>query len=192
MLLSSQAEVEVHRVDHSPPVILNSSACDIPITLTPMSQDRLISIPLLLASAGVTVGINNHQESSKGTGTEGSLLQIFNRTDEGTVKPKAVIRGPKTGLVGAQNVQVYPPGGEIIMAVPGGGSGSGAGESHPAFVGVWSIHDSGDVPPRWTIGGPNGMLKNPRGVALDPKHKTVMVSDKHLNGVLTYYFPEIF
>ncbi len=129
--------------------------------------------------------------ASRGTG-EGSLLQIFNRTDEGTVKPKAVIRGPKTGLVGAQNVQVYPPRGEIIMAVPGGGRSSGTGESHPAFVGVWSIHDSGDVPPRWTIGGPNGMLRNPRGVALDPKHKTVMVSDKHLNAVLTYYFPEIF
>jgi hypothetical protein len=59
-------------------------------------------------------------------------------------------------------------------------------------VGVWSIHDRGDVPPRWMIGGPNGMLVQIRGVALDPKHKSVIVSDKRLNALLTYSFPEIF
>lgn len=35
------------------------------------------------------------------------------------------------------------------------------------------------------------MLRNLRRVVLDPKNKTVMVSDKHLNAVLTDYFPEI-
>jgi DNA-binding beta-propeller fold protein YncE len=57
---------------------------------------------------------------------------------------------------------------------------------------VWSIDDRGDVPPRWTIAGPKNMLRQPRGVTLDPKNKTVIVSDKYLNGVLTYSFPEIY
>ncbi len=60
------------------------------------------------------------------------------------------------------------------------------------FVGVWSIEDNGDVPPRWTIGGPKGTLVHVHGVALDPKNKSVIINDKRLNAVLTYYFPEIF
>jgi hypothetical protein len=32
----------------------------------------------------------------------------------------------------------------------------------------------------------------PRGVAVIAKHKEVIVSDKRLNAVLTFYFPEIF
>mgnify|MGYP003395057452 CR=1 FL=1 len=61
------------------------------------------------------------------------------------------------------------------------------------FVGVWSINDSGDVPPRWKIDGKlsNGMQK-PHGIALDPKHKEVVVADMRLNAILTFYFPEIF
>ena len=35
-------------------------------------------------------------------------------------------------------------------------------------------------------------LKKPRGVALDPKHKELIVADMTLNAVLTYSFPEIF
>ena len=35
-------------------------------------------------------------------------------------------------------------------------------------------------------------MKKPRGVAFDPKHKEVIVSDMRLNAVLTFYFPEIF
>jgi hypothetical protein len=65
--------------------------------------------------------------------------------------------------------------------------------SDESFVGVWNyVEDKGDVPPRWTIGGPKGMLRQPRGVALDPKNKAVIVSDKYLNAVITYYFPEVF
>jgi hypothetical protein len=31
-----------------------------------------------------------------------------------------------------------------------------------------------------------------RGVALDVKDKSIIVSDKRLNAVMTFYFPEIF
>ncbi len=65
--------------------------------------------------------------------------------------------------------------------------------SDESFVGVWNyVEDKGDAPPRWTIGGPKGMLRQPRGVVLDPKNKALIVSDKYLNAVLTYYFPEVF
>lgn len=60
------------------------------------------------------------------------------------------------------------------------------------FVGVWSIEDRGDVPPRWTIGGPQGALQHLHGIALDPKHQSVILTDKRLNAVLTFSFPEIF
>jgi hypothetical protein len=64
--------------------------------------------------------------------------------------------------------------------------------SDQGYVGVWSIYDNGNVPPRWTIGGPKGMVRDVRGVTVDIKHKNVIISDKYVNGVLTYNFPEIF
>jgi hypothetical protein len=32
----------------------------------------------------------------------------------------------------------------------------------------------------------------PRGIALDVKNKNMLVSDKRLNAVLTFHFPEMF
>ncbi|MBI4483404.1 MAG: hypothetical protein HY652_10995 [Acidobacteria bacterium] len=135
----------------------------------------------------IIVGFNSDFSSRTG-GTRGALL-IFNRTDNGNVKPRAAIRGPKSGIIRINQIQVYPPRGWIIAAQPGAGD---AVEPEGAFVGVWSIHDDGDVPPRWVIGGPKSTLKKPRGVVLDPRNKEVIVADMRLNAVLTYYFPEIF
>jgi len=117
---------------------------------------------------------------------------IFNRTDEGNAAPKAVIGGPKSGLqsIGGP-FAVYAPKQEIVVSVRGGGEYAEL-SSEESFVGVWSEQDNGDVPPKWTIGGPNGVLRMPRGIALDPKNKTMMVSDKRLNSVLTFSFPEMF
>ena len=42
------------------------------------------------------------------------------------------------------------------------------------------------------IGGPNLLLKDGRGIAIDPKNKDVMVSDKTLNAVLRFHVPEAF
>ncbi len=119
-------------------------------------------------------------------------LLIFNRTDSGDVKPKAVIGGPKSHLYTFGGpLAVYPPKGEIIVSVRGPGPYAEL-SSDEAFVGVWSINDNGDVPPKWTIGGPKGILRMPRGVALDVAHGNMMVSDKRLNAVLTFHFPELF
>lgn len=120
---------------------------------------------------------------------EDSSLVIFNRTDNGNVKPKAVIKGPKTLIKRITQMQVYPPKGWIIVTQPGRIT-----EQDPfgAFVGVWSINDNGDVPARWIIKGPKSNLKKPRGIALNPKNKEIIVSDNTLNQVLTFYFPEMF
>jgi hypothetical protein len=60
------------------------------------------------------------------------------------------------------------------------------------YIGVWSVQDHGEVPPLWTIGGPEGILRDVRGITLDPTNKSVIVSDKTLNAVLTFHVPEVF
>jgi hypothetical protein len=127
--------------------------------------------------------------AENGQRPDGELLLIFDRTDQGNVKPRSIIGGPKSGFKGLSGpFVVYPPRGWIIA----GDRGEGGLVSNWANVGVWSIHDNGDVPPRWRIGGPNGVLRMPRGLALDPKNKLLFVTDKRLNAVLTFSVPEIF
>jgi len=122
-----------------------------------------------------------------GQGNGGML--IFNRTDNGNVKPRGVIQGPRTGIFRILQLQVYPPKGWIVATQPGRPD---AEEPEGVYVGVWSVRDNGDLPPRWKLGGPKSTLKKPRGVVLDPKHKELIVADMRLNALLTYYFPELF
>lgn len=118
-------------------------------------------------------------------------FRIFNRTDNGNVKPKAVIGGPKSGFHDLSGpFAVYPPRGWIIAGDRG--EGEEALASDTAYVGVWSIEDNGDVPPRWRLGGPHGVFQMPRGVTFNAKNKGLIVSDKRLNAVLTFSFPEMF
>jgi hypothetical protein len=124
-----------------------------------------------------------------GAGSDGLRMRIFSRTAQGNVKPLRVIGGPKSKFarIGGP-FAVYAPKGWIIATVRGPGQIA----SDQAFMGIWSVEDNGDVPPRWTIGGPNGVFKMPRGVAIDEKNKSIIASDKRLNAVLTFYFPEAF
>jgi hypothetical protein len=108
-------------------------------------------------------------------GERSSELAIFDRTATGNAKPLRVI----TGIPSAQNIAVYPESGLIFGVGPG-------------YVGVWRISDNGKVAPTYTIGGPKGKLVDPRGVTIDGKHKTVIISDKYLNAVLTYSVPQLF
>ena len=130
-------------------------------------------------------------------------VMIFERTAQGNTKPLRVIRGPRTDLRGGGRIFAHPERGLILVSVESGSrQNAPTGEENytplnemahdRGYVGVWSIHDSGDVAPRWMIGGPKGMMLQIRGVALDPKNKTVMISDKRLNAVVTFAFPEIF
>jgi hypothetical protein len=121
------------------------------------------------------------------TGRPSGQVMIFDRTAQGNTRPLRVIRIPYVG--GGGRLQVYPPRGWILVVVRQSGEDRATNRS---FVGVWSINDSGAVPPRWMIGGPGGDLLRIWDLALDVKNKMVMISDMALNAVLTYSFPEIF
>ena len=132
----------------------------------------------------LVLGLAYAEDGRSGSG--GGLL-IFNRTDQGNVKPQRVIRGPQTGLLLINQIQVYPPRGLIVATQS---TDDGPSEPPGVFVGAWSIQDNGNVPPRWKIGGPKSMIKRPRGVALIPKYKEVIVADMRQNAVLSFYLPE--
>ena len=120
---------------------------------------------------------------------EEGILLIYSRTANGNVKPLRVIEGPKTEIVRITQLQVHSPKGWILAAQAGTHDAL-----HPddGFIGIWSINDNGDVPPRWKIRGPNSTLIKPRGIVLDPKHKELIISDMARNSVMVFYFPEVF
>ena len=100
-------------------------------------------------------------------------LLIFDSTANGNVKPLRVITGDPAGgmLAAAYN--------GLIFARANGNA-----------VGVWSVYDNGAVPARFKIG--QGVLVEMRGLAVDPKNQSVIVTDKDLNAVMTWHVPEVF
>ena len=121
----------------------------------------------------------------------GDRIRIFDRTANGNVKPKAIIGGPKSGFDGPNGaITVHAPTGMIVASSRVSGTAGSQQLNNVGEVAVFSINDRGDVPPRWTIG--RGFLKVPRGVALDPEARAMIVSDKVGNRIVTFHFPEIF
>jgi DNA-binding beta-propeller fold protein YncE len=119
---------------------------------------------------------------------------VYNRTAEGATPPLRIIGGgPVSGLIRPGRIVVHPPTRTLIVT-----SSAGQGTRDPdtknlvprAYVGVWSQDDSGDVAPTWTVA--KGHLYMPRGLTLDPKKKTVVVSDKYMNSVMTFSLPELY
>lgn len=166
------------------PRAANGNVAPIRILKTPDAQFSMDGIAVdPVHNALIVAGWQGRREE------EDSRVLIFDRTAQGDAQPKRMIHGPKTRLTGTFGLRAHPSRGLFLLAMPGSDY---SGPHDPSFVGVWSVEDNGDVPPRWMIGGPNGMLKQPRGMDLDPKNKTVIISDKVLNAVLTYSFPEIF
>lgn len=118
-----------------------------------------------------------------------SKLLVFDRTANGNTKPKGVIGGPHSELIGTQaQFAVYPPRQLLVIGMYGPGE-LGTEES---YFGVWNYSKFGDQPPLWKFGGPHGIIRQPRGVTLAPAHKEVIVTDKRVNAILTWYFPEMF
>ena len=115
----------------------------------------------------------------------GNRLAIFDRTASGDSKPLRVLAGPKSLIAGTSILTIYPAKGLIFATIRGG-----TRFSHGDFAGVWSINDSGDVPPMWRIG--EGVLRDIRDVTIDPAHQAVIISDKALTAVMTFQTPEIF
>jgi DNA-binding beta-propeller fold protein YncE len=136
--------------------------------------------------------------SRSSTGTTGVF--IFNRTDDGNVSPRAIIGGPKSGILRIRQVQVDPEQGKIFVAVKNNlesyrfesPSPSPWNAEKPGFIGVWDINDNGDVPPRGIIKGPASGTVWPAGVALNSKDREVYTIDSVSNGMYSYYMPEFF
>jgi hypothetical protein len=126
----------------------------------------------------------------------GTRIMMFDRRANGNTKPLRVVQGSNThlGQLGGPH-GIYPPTGRILVTIRSQQPSGGLGEemaTDDGFVGVWSINDNGNVAPRWTIGGPQGVLQMVRGVTVNPNHKEVVITDKRLNAILTFYFPELF
>ena len=139
--------------------------------------------------------VNNLLVVSSEDNHRGKIL-IFKRTDAGDAVPQAVIAGPKTGIRAHINhLRVYGPKGWIITTV-GSDDETPAPEDDPQAlrnrgnaISVWSVHDNGDVPPRWILGGAKSAVRGAR-MALNPKTKEVMIGGG--TSIRTWYFPEIF
>jgi hypothetical protein len=132
---------------------------------------------------------------------------IFNRTDSGNAKPRAVIRGPggnfrllqskgwlvSSGGGGGGDDDDAPAGARGGGAARGGGGGDlargGAGGGRDGAIQVWSITDSGNPPPIMRLVNPNGSIGGGR-VALNPKEKEVILGGRTF--VTIYSFPELF
>jgi hypothetical protein len=110
-------------------------------------------------------------------------------------KPLAVIAGPHTGIRAHINhLRVYGPKGWIILTVGAGDDGESSAAQEGVrnrgnSIAVWSIHDNGDIPPRWLFGGPKSAIRGAR-MTLNPAAKEVVVGGG--TAIKTYYFPEIF
>jgi DNA-binding beta-propeller fold protein YncE len=121
-------------------------------------------------------------------------IYVYDRTAQGTTKPLRVIGGgPVSGLRRPGRIVTHSPTRSIVVT-----SAQGQGTRDQAtmnlvpdlWIGVWNQDDEGDVAPRYTLA--KGHLSMPRGLTLDPKKKTVIVSDKYTNAVLTFSLPELF
>ena len=152
---------------------------------------------LMVPAARVAVDYVHNLLAVSGRGRNGAQIAIFNHDAAGDAAPLRVIGGPNAEPLGGlrHGFDIHSATGMILVSVPFGetaGDGLPLLASEQSFVGIWSVFDSGNVAPRWRLGGPQGAIRNPRGVAVDAKNKTVLVSDKYLNGVLTFSFPEMF
>ena len=123
---------------------------------------------------------------------KGAIL-IFDRTANGNVKPRGVIPG-----FGAINDIVVSPKGWLLVPLGSRGwTAQGVGsedQNRHSGIGIWSVHDTGNISPRWILGGPQTNLRGGGGgmgnIALNPQEKELIVYED--SGLAGYYLPEIF
>jgi hypothetical protein len=142
--------------------------------------------------------IGNRAETGGRNSNDGIL--IFNRTDSGDVAPKAVIAGPHTGIIKIRQVVADDVRGQIFATIKNNFENYEPGAERPSpwdpvktgFIGVWSINDNGDVPPRGVIKGPASGLVWPAGVAINPVNREVYTIDSVANALFMFRTPEFF
>ena len=134
-----------------------------------------------------------------GRASDDAIL-VFNRTDNGDAKPRTKITGPHTGIIKLRQVDVDEERGLIFATVKNNFEAYNYNDARPSpwdpdrtgFIGVWSIDDDGDVPPRAVIQGPATGLVWPAGVAFNPKHHEIYAIDSVSNALFMFKMPEFF
>lgn len=127
-------------------------------------------------------------------------ILIFNRGDDGDVAPRQAIAGPRTGILKIRQIVADEARAQIFVTVknnvefyqPEDGRFSPWDPERTGFIGVWSVHDDGDVPPRGVIKGPASGLVWPAGVAINPANLEVYSIDSVSNALFTFRMPEFF
>jgi hypothetical protein len=127
-------------------------------------------------------------------------ILIFNRLDNGDVAPRAKIAGPRTGIIKIRQVFVDEERGQIFATIKNNFEAYNYADQRPSpwdpektgFIGVWSIDDNGDVPPRGVIKGPASGLVWPAGVAINPANHEVYAIDSVSNALFMFKMPEFF
>jgi hypothetical protein len=138
-------------------------------------------------------------------------ILFFDRLATGDVSPIGGIKGEYTGIrdepwelqihngwiyLAASNhlhVNVY----QQVTLRPEYAKGSAKIPEDPwlnpelGFIGVWSVRDRGNVPPRAKIGGPFSQLVHPTGLALNSKGGEIYVTDSIRNGLFSFLVPEL-
>jgi hypothetical protein len=127
-------------------------------------------------------------------------ILVFNRLDNGDPKPRNKISGPHTGIIKIRQVVVDDERGLIYATIKNNFEAYNVNDPRPSpwdpnktgFIGVWSIDDNGDVPPRAVIKGPATGLVWPAGVAFNPKNHEVYAIDSVSNALFMFKMPEFF
>jgi hypothetical protein len=110
----------------------------------------------------------------------GGVISAFDRTASGNAKPKFVIKGPQTLLLGEGAVRITEAGWIVAGC-------------ERTSVCAYNVNESGNVAPHWRVPvakiagvGLGGQL------TLDPIHKELIVPNGGRNIVMTFSWPEIF
>lgn len=148
---------------------------------------------------GLILVANRFEPNGAARESEDGIL-MFNRLDNGDVAPRRYIGGPKTGIIKIRQIVADPERGQVFVSVknnfefydPDAKRPSPWNPEKTGFVGVWSVEDNGDVPPRGVIKGPASGLVWPAGVAINPESHEVYTIDSVSNSLFTFRMPEFF
>ena len=158
-----------------------------------VAPKRILKSPAAIGGVGAVDPVSNLLFLS---GRANGVL-VYDRTASGTTPPLRTLGGgPVSGIRNATRIVVYPPTHKVVLTTapgPGGQIGNRDETGEPqatAYVAVFDQDDTGDVAPLWTLA--KGHLFMPRGLTLDAKRKTVIVSDKFKNSVMTFSLPEMY
>src|ERR1700737_503960 len=118
----------------------------------------------------------------------------------GTSAPAAASPGPRTGIIKIRQVVADEARGQIFVTVKNNYEFYRPDDIRPSpwnpdqtgFIGVWSVNDNGDVPPRGVIKGPATGLVWPAGVAINPASHEIYAIDSVSNALFTFKMPEFF